>query len=102
MSTTLATPARDEEHERVLSAVFDLSPSQSSVLSCLIRAHIVSSAELLNFTGVKSLVKIVVSHTRKKLKEHGFDIKSKPGVGYWIDPEEKHSIEKMVAKFLKS
>lgn len=102
MTTTLATPARDEEHERVLSVLFNLSPSQSSVLSCLVRSHIVSSAELLAYTGVQSLVKIVVSHTRKKLREHGFDINSKPGVGYWVDPDAKKSIEDMVSKFMES
>lgn len=101
MHTTLASPARDEEHERVLSAVFDLSPSQSSALSCLVRSSVVSSAELAEYTGVQSMVKIVVSRTRKKLAEHGLDIRSKPGVGYWIEPDTKRAIEEMVAKFME-
>lgn len=101
MHTTLALPARDEEHERVLSAVFDLSPSQSSALSCLVRANVVSSDELARFTGVQSMVKIVVSRTRKKIAEKGFSIKSKADVGYWIEPEDKRGIEKYVAEFTR-
>lgn len=101
MSDTLTLPARDEENERMLGVVFDISPAQASVLSCLTRATIATADELLAFSGSKSHIKVVVSRTRAKLKEKGFDIQSKHGVGYWITAEDKDGIKKLVAQFME-
>lgn len=101
MNGTLTLPERDQEHERVLGIVFDISPAQAAVLSCLSRANVVSSDELLKFAEAKSNIKVVVSRTRAKMKEKGFDIKSKMGVGYWVEPDDKKGIEKLVKRFLE-
>lgn len=101
MNETLSIPARDHEHERVLGVVLNISPAQASVLSCLCRGTIVTGDELLEYTGAKSNIKVVVSRTRAKLKELGMDIKSKIGVGYWMDAADKDRVSGIVNKFLK-
>lgn len=101
MNDTLALPVRDHEHERVLGIVFDISPAQASVLSCLIRGRVATADELLAYTGSKSHIKVVVSRARSKLQAHGFDIKSRIGVGYWIEAEDRKGIEAMVEKFMQ-
>ena len=102
MNTTLALPKRDTDHERVLGIVFDTSPAQASVISCLCRSTIVSSKELLKYTGTKSHIKVAVSRARQKLQAHGLDIKSRIGVGYWIEAEDRHRIETIVEAFIRS
>jgi|GEM_PF-2893436 len=101
MTETIDLPERDREHERVLGIVFDISPAQASVLSCLSRSVTATADELLTYSGSKSHIKVVVSRVRAKLKEHGLDIKSKMNVGYWIEPDDRKAIEKMVTKFLE-
>jgi DNA-binding response OmpR family regulator len=101
MNEAITIPARDEEHERVLGIVFDISPAQASVLSCLTRIQVATGDQLLEYSGSKSNIKVVVSRTRTKVKEKGFDIKSKINVGYWIEPDDKKGIEKMVSRFLE-
>lgn len=100
MNETLAIPIRDHDHERVLGVVFDISPAQASVLSCLCRGTIATGDDLLEYTGAKSNIKVVVSRTRAKLKELGMDIKSKIGVGYWMEASDKDRVAAAVAKFL--
>lgn len=90
---------RDLEHERVLSVVFNLSPAQSSVLSALTRGSIIPSDDLQKYTETHSAIKVVVSHTRKKLRELGIDIKSRVSVGYWMEPEDKAAVDKMVSEW---
>lgn len=92
---------RDEEHEQVLAMVFKLSPAQSAVLSCLLRSFVASPTELLEYTGSKSYIKVPVSRVRAKLREHGFDIKSKMELGYYIEPEDKTGINEMVTDYLE-
>jgi hypothetical protein len=91
---------RDLEHERVLSIVFNLSPAQASVLSALVRGTVIPAHELLEYTGVKPPIKVVVSHTRTKLRTHGFDIKSRLLVGYWMDPDDKAGVEQKVMEWV--
>lgn len=100
MNDTITIPARDREHERVLGIVFDISPAQSSVLSCLCRGTVATADELLEYTGSKSHIKVVVSRVRAKLADHEIDIKSRMGVGYWIEAEDRKGIERLVSKFL--
>jgi DNA-binding response OmpR family regulator len=101
MNNAITLPERDREHERVLGIVFNISPAQASVLSCLTRGTVATSEELLAYSGVKSFIKVVVSRTRAKLKEYGFDIKSKMEVGYWIEAEDRKAIEWMVKEFME-
>lgn len=101
MNEALSLPERDQEHERVLGVVFDISPAQASVLSCLCRGTIVTGDELLAYTGAKSEIKVVVSRTRAKMRELGMDIHSKINVGYWMDAEDKERVGSHVDKFLK-
>lgn len=101
MQNSLTIPKRDPEHERVLGIVFDLSPAQASVLSCLTRGTVATANQLLTYAGVKPPMKVVVSRARAKLKTHGFDIKSRIGVGYWIEPDDRKGIEEAVNKFLE-
>lgn len=100
MEDTLTIPTRDKEHERVLGIVFDISPTQSSVLSCLSRATVVTGKELLDYGDATSHIKVIISRTRSKLRAYGMDIHSKQEVGYWLTPEDKRQIERMVNKFL--
>lgn len=101
MTEALTLPEKDQEHERILGMVFDISPAQASVLSCLSRATVATADELLAYAGAKSHIKVVVSRTRAKLQMHGFDIQSKHGVGYWIAPDDKKGIDKMSKAFLE-
>lgn len=101
MNAPITLPDRDTEHERVLCIVFGVSPAQATVLSCLARATIVTADELLAYAGIKDYIKVVVSRTRSKLREHDFDIKSRKGLGYWIEPEDKQGIENVVNKFME-
>lgn len=101
MNNVINLPTRDREHERVLGIVFDISPAQASVLSCLSRAKIVTANELKTFTGLKSLAKIAVSRTRHKVREHGFDINSKKGVGYWMTAEDQAGVTDKVNEFMR-
>lgn len=101
MNEVISIPDRDPEHERVLGVVFNISPAQARVLSCLCRGTIVSADELLHYTGAKSNIKVVVSRTRAMLKELGMDINSKMGVGYWMDADAKERVADCVSKFLK-
>lgn len=100
MNETLTLPARDMEHERLLGIVFDISPAQAAVLSCLSRATVVSGDELLKYSDTQPPIKVAVSRTRAKVREKGFDIKSKMGVGYWIEPDDKKGIEALVQDFM--
>lgn len=100
MNEQITLPERDQEHERVLGIVFDISPAQASVLSCLSRGTVATSDELLAYTGVKSNIKVIVSRTRAKLRTYGYDIKSRMGVGYWIEAEDRRGVEGAVQKFL--
>lgn len=100
MSEHIVLPERDREHERVLGILFNISPAKASVLSCLTRGTIATGDELLAYTGTKSHIKVAVSRTRSKLKDHGFDIHSKPEVGYWIEAAHRQKIEEMVVNFL--
>jgi hypothetical protein len=101
MNNAITLPERDPDHERVLGIVFGISPAQASVLSCLLRIAVATGDELLTYTGSKSHIKVAVSRTRYKLQGKGFDIKSKMGVGYWIEADDKKGIEKLVAKFVE-
>jgi len=101
MQDALTIPERDAEHERVLGIVFDLSPAQAKVLSCLVRGTIRTRGELLAYANVKPPIKIVVSRTRAKLRAHGFDIKSRIGFGYWVEQTDRKGIEAEIAKFLE-
>lgn len=100
MQDAITIPPRDTEHERVLGIVFNLSPAQASVLSCLARGTIATGDQLLEYSGVKPPIKVVVSRARAKLKQEGLDIHSRIGVGYWVEPEDKVKIEKAVNQFL--
>jgi hypothetical protein len=100
MLDTLELPKRDREHERVIGIVFDVSPSQASVISCLSRATLVTGKELLDYGDASSHIKVVISRARTKLRSHGMDIHSKPEVGYWIDADDRRTIDKMVQLFL--
>lgn len=100
MQGQLALPKRDLEHERVLGIVFDLSPAQASVLSALTRGGIITPDQLLEYTGVKPPIKVVVSRARAKLRNHGFDIKSRIFAGYWMEPEDKAGVEDAVTKWV--
>lgn len=100
MNEAITLPDRDREHERVLGIVFDISPAQASVLSCLSRGIVATKDQLLDYTGATH-IKVVVSRTRKKLAPHGFDIKSKMDVGYWIETDDRKGIEKMVTRFME-
>jgi hypothetical protein len=101
MTDTITIPERDREHERVLGIVFDISPAQASVLSCLCRGTVATADELLAYTGSKSHIKVVVSRVRAKLQLKGFDIKSRMGVGYWIEPDDRKGIEELATKFVE-
>ena len=98
--TDISLPIKDEEHERVLGIVFDISPAQASVLSCLCRGTIATTAQLIGYTGTKPPIKPVVSRTRKKLRDHKISIHSKANVGYWLEPEDRLRVENMVKNFL--
>ncbi|QIG67071.1 hypothetical protein EVB41_062 [Rhizobium phage RHph_TM3_14A] len=100
MQNTLALPERDTEHERVLGIVFELSPGQASVLSCLVRGAVAKTDELLEYSGLAGPMKVVIFRTREKMRTHGVFIRSKINVGYWIDGDDKKKVEKAVAKFL--
>lgn len=100
MQDTLTIPERDTEHERLLGIVFELSPGQASVLSCLARGTVVTTDELLTYTGLQPPMKVVVSRLRSKMRTHGVDINSRIRVGYWIEQEGRKIIDKAVAAFL--
>lgn len=98
---TMDLPERDFDQERVLALTFDLSPSQASVVSCLLNVFVVPPLHLMEYVGAKSNIKVPVSRARAKLREHGFDIKSRMEVGYYLEPEDKRGIEKMLADYLE-
>lgn len=100
MTEPITVAERDPEYERLLGIVFNVSPAQASALSCLIRSTVVSSADLLEHTGSKSQVKVIVSRTRSQMRTFGFDIHSKKEVGYWIEPADKQGIKKKVDDFV--
>jgi hypothetical protein len=100
MTETAALPERDTEHERVISILFSLPPLPSSVVSCLSRAPMCTSAELSAFTGAKSKIKIAISKARTKLREHNLTINSRLGAGYWMDAPDRKALDDMVQSFL--
>jgi len=100
MISKIKLPDRDREHERVLGRIFDISPSQAAVLSCLSRCSIVTAKELKDYTGVKAPIKIAVSRTRSKLEAHGLFIENKPNVGYWISEEDRNCVDFRVKEFM--
>jgi len=99
MTDTITLPEKDTEHERILAVLFDLSPAQAAALSCLCRMPLVSSEDLLAFTSTAPPIKVAISRTREKLRTHKMDIDSKPGVGYWMAPEHREQIAKMIDGF---
>lgn len=98
--STATLPVKDIEHERLLGIVFDISPAQASVLSCLCRGTGATTAELLDYVGISSEIKVVVSRTRDKLETHGLNIQSKPGIGYWMEPADRFKVEQLVREFV--
>lgn len=99
MTDTLTLPERDREHERLLGVVFNLSPAQAAIVSCLVRGTMASTEQLAAYAEVGSPVKVMVSRARARLKDHGFDIMSKMDVGYWIEPSDSKGIEEIARKF---
>lgn len=91
---------RDLMHERVLGVMFNISPAQAAVLSCLLRSTVVTGSELEEHCGC-TYAKVVVSRTRSRLKEKGYDIKSKHLTGYWIEADDKAAIEAAVKEFVE-
>lgn len=95
-------PAKNPDHERVLSIVYGISPAQAGVLSILLRAPFVTGDQLTEWVNAKSEIKTVVSKTRSKLKDHGIEIHSRIGAGYWIDTEDRAKIEERVNAFMET
>lgn len=100
MNDTITLPQRDRDHERALGIVFNISPAQASVLSCLSRGVVASTNQLLEYSGSKSQMKVIINHVRKALAPHDLVIHSKQHVGYWIDADNRSTIETMVMNFL--
>lgn len=101
MNSEIKIPERDPEHERVLGIVFNLSPAQAAVLSCLSRGTVVTGDELLAYSNTVTPIKVVVSRVRSKLKKQDMDINSKPNVGYWMESHDRASVQAAVANFLE-
>lgn len=100
---TRVLPARDREHERVLGQLYNLSPAQAAVLSCLSRSDSgATTDELEKHTDTKPPIKVVVSRVRSKIKEKdaSLDIQSKQRLGYWMLPECRATVAAEVEKFL--
>ena len=101
MDVQQTLPDKNPDHERVLSIIFNISPAQAGVLSVLARAPFVSGDQLTEWINAKSEIKTVVSKTRSKLKEHGIEIHSRIGAGYWIDGDDREKITAKVDEFME-
>ena len=101
MEVQQTLPDKNSDHERVLSIVFNISPAQAGVLSLLARAPFVTGEQLTDWINAKSEIKTVVSKTRSKLKEHGVEIHSRIGAGYWIDGADRDKIAAKVDEFME-
>lgn len=96
----LPLPERDQEHERVISIVFDLPPQQAALVSCLARGAVASSEQLKDYLESKTHPKIAVAHVRNRLRKEGMDIKSRWSVGYWMEEDTRAGIEARIREFL--
>lgn len=101
MNASTALPERDEEQERVIGIVFDVPPQQATIIYCLSKGAVVSTQELHEYLGTKTPPKVAVFHAREALRAKGMDIKSKWGVGYWMDEDTRTGIELRVRGFLE-
>jgi biotin operon repressor len=102
MEVQQTLPDKNTDHERVLSIVFNISPAQAGVLSLLARVPFVTGDQLTEWINAKSEIKTVVSKTRSKLKEHGVEIHSRIGAGYWIEAADREMIAEKVDSFMES
>lgn len=93
-------PPRDQENERLLSIVFNLSPTEAAILSCLYRGTGAPASVLVEYVNVTSSIKPFVSRCRAKLRLKGLDIKSRAGTGYWMEPDDCCKVGKLVADYL--
>lgn len=98
---TLLLPERDHEHERVVGIVFNIPPQQAALVSCLSRGAVATTEQLQDYLESKTHPKIVVAHARAKLREDGMDIKSKWGVGYWMEEDTREKIAGRVSDFIE-
>lgn len=94
-------PERDNEHERVIGILFDIPPQQAAIVSCLARGAVATTRQLWSYLGSKSPPKIAMAHVRKRLRDDKLEIKSKLGVGYWMEEPTIEEINKRVNTFLE-
>lgn len=99
---TSTLPARDEDHERVISIILDLPPMRARLVSLLSRGAVASTAQIKQYLGSKTHPKIAVTHTREVLRGFGMDIKSKYRVGYWMEDECRAKLKSMVDEFMET
>lgn len=94
-------PVRDKEHERVIGIIFDIPPQRAAIVSCLARGAVTTTRQLWSYLESKSPPKIAIAHVRKRLREEGLEIKSKPNVGYWMEAPTIAEIERRVNEFME-
>lgn len=97
----LPLPDRDHEHERVIGIVFDLPPQQAALVSFLARGAVASTQQIQEHLDSRTHPKVIVAHARNRLREEGMDIKTRWGVGYWMEEDTRTAIEARIEKFLR-
>lgn len=93
-------PERDHEHERLLTIVFNISPSQAAALSLLCSGQHRSTEEIKEFTGMKSNPKAIIWHMKPKLEEHGIELRSRRGIGYWMERECREKVQDLLVEYI--
>lgn len=100
MSATKQMPERDEEHERLLSIVFDISPAQAAILSLLCRAAPATTEQVKEFADLKSDPKSVIWHLRSKLSAYDVELKSRRAIGYWIERDDREKVQQRTDTYI--
>ena len=101
-ANTISIPERDNEYERVIAIVFNMTPQQAALVSCLSRGAVATAEQLKEYLNTETHPKIVVHHVRAKLNEKGIDIKSKWNAGYWMEEDTINAIKAEVDTFIRS
>lgn len=100
-TTAISLPERDNEHERIISIVFNIPMQQAALVSCLARGAVATTQQLQDYLESKTHPKIVVTHARSRLREDGMDIKSKWNVGYWMEEDTRNQIASRITAFME-
>ncbi len=84
------------QNDRELAPVFDLPPNLCKLLGLLMRVEVVTPEMIELRLNIATDAKVAAFRLRKRMWPFGVIIHSQYGIGYWLTPENKTLVKKIV------